>query len=41
LVIDGSNLPSNVSKESSKLLYEVPAQFANYGTQNGIKENLK
>ncbi|MFH6996033.1 thrombospondin type 3 repeat-containing protein [Flavobacterium sp. FlaQc-48] len=40
-VIDGSDLPSNVLKESSKLLYEVPAQFANYGAQNGIKENLK
>ncbi|MEM0578775.1 hypothetical protein [Flavobacterium polysaccharolyticum] len=39
-VIDGSDLPSNVLKESSKFLYETPSQFANYGAQNAIKDKV-
>lgn len=39
-VIDGSDLPSKVIKESSKFLYEIPAQLSNYGAQNEIKDKV-
>jgi RHS repeat-associated protein len=39
-VIDGSDIPSKAIKESSKFLYEVPAQLANYGAQNEIKDKV-